>query len=45
METKFIRIAKKTVINIYNTKYGPVKYLEDDTNSENNDLFNHIFEK
>jgi hypothetical protein len=42
----FIRSAKETVINIYNTKYGPSEQLEDDTtNDENNGLINHIFGK
>lgn len=41
---EFIQFAKETVINIYNTKYGPYDRLEDDV-AENSGLFNHIFGK
>ena len=46
METKFICFAKETVVNIYNTKYGPPECLEDDNaDGENNGFLNHIFGK
>ncbi|RIA81763.1 hypothetical protein C1645_836446 [Glomus cerebriforme] len=42
----FVRFAKETAINIYNTKYGPPEYLENDSiEFENNAFFNHIFGK
>ena len=42
----FINLAKETVVNIYNAKYGPPENLEgENTNGENNDFFNHIFGK
>ncbi|GBB89254.1 hypothetical protein RclHR1_15940003 [Rhizophagus clarus] len=42
----FIHFVKKTVMNIYNTKYRPPEYLEDgNSNSENNGFLNHIFGK
>ena len=42
----FIRIAKETVVNIYNTKYEPSENLSNkNTNNENSDFFNHMFGK
>ena len=45
----FIRFAKETVTNIYNTKYGPADTENlnnnSDKNDKNNGFFNHMFGK
>ena len=46
----FIRYAKETVLNIYNTNYAPTNNIEsnievDDTGGENNKYLDHVFGK
>jgi len=42
----FIRIAKETVVNIYNTKYKPPESPEDNNSSDvKRGFLNHIFGK
>ncbi|CAB4490884.1 unnamed protein product [Rhizophagus irregularis] len=42
----FINFAKETVLDIYNTKYGPSEHLEGgNVNVDNNGFLNHIFGK
>ena len=38
-------MAKETVVNIYNTNYGPPENLDYDNTNDENDFFNHIFGK
>ncbi|EXX58506.1 hypothetical protein RirG_197340 [Rhizophagus irregularis DAOM 197198w] len=42
----FINFAKETVLDIYNTEYGPSEHLEGgNVNVDNNGFLNHIFGK
>ena len=43
----FIRFAKETVLNIYNTNYAPIanEHSEDIDNDENDEFLDHLFGK